>query len=99
MALTKPAGTWRYSDLFTLPDDGTRYEIIDGELYEMPAPTWAHASVIAGLITLLIPVLQRLGAQLEDRPARCFLLRGRSRATRPHRASARQSRPWGAAWR
>lgn len=72
MALTKPAGTWRYSDLFTLPDDGTRYEIIDGDLYEMPAPTWAHASVIAGLITLLIPVLQRLGAQWRTAPLDVF---------------------------
>lgn len=72
MALTKPAGTWRYSDLFALPDDGARYEIIDGELYEMPSPTWAHASVIAGLITLLIPVVQRLGAQWRTAPLDVF---------------------------
>lgn len=72
MALTKPAGTWSYADLATLPDDGTRYEIIDGELYEMPSPTWAHASVIAGLITLLIPVLQRLGAQWRTAPLDVF---------------------------
>ncbi len=72
MALTKPAGTWKYEDLFALPDDGTRYEIIDGELYEMPAPTWAHASVIAGLITMLIPMLQRLGAQWRTAPLDVF---------------------------
>ena len=27
MAITKPAGTWTYEDLFSLPDEGRRYEI------------------------------------------------------------------------
>ena len=35
MAQTKPAGSWTYEDLLSLPDDGRRYEIIEGELYEM----------------------------------------------------------------
>ena len=43
MALTKPAGTWSYADLTALPDDQARYEIIDGELFEMPSSTSAHA--------------------------------------------------------
>jgi Uma2 family endonuclease len=72
MALTKLAGTWGYADLATLPDDGTRYEIIDGELYAMPSPTWAHSQVIAGLITLLLPVLQRLGARWATAPQDVF---------------------------
>ena len=42
MAMVKPAGTWTYDDLLALPDDGRRYEIIEGELYEMPVPTWAR---------------------------------------------------------
>ena len=29
---TKPAGTWTYDDLLSLPDDGRRYEIIEGDL-------------------------------------------------------------------
>ena len=61
MAITKPAGTWNYEDLFSLPDDGRRYEIIEGELYEMPAPGSAHALVIAALIRLLIPLTDNLG--------------------------------------
>jgi Uma2 family endonuclease len=44
MAITKPAGTWTYDDLFSLPDDGRRYETIEGELYEMPAPNLVHAA-------------------------------------------------------
>ena len=29
MAVQKPAGAWTYEDLFELPDDGKRCEIID----------------------------------------------------------------------
>ena len=61
MAITKPAGTWTYEDLFSLPDDGRRYEIIEGDLYQMPAPSWDHAVTIVNLLTLLIPVIQSLG--------------------------------------
>lgn len=32
-----------------LPDDGKRYEIIDGELFVTPAPTWSHQSVLSEL--------------------------------------------------
>ena len=33
---------WTYEMLETLPDDGKRYEIIDGELLVTPAPAWSH---------------------------------------------------------
>ena len=72
MAQTKPAGTWTYEDLFALPDDGRRYEIIEGELYEMPAPTWAHATVITNLISLLIPLVVKLGGRLVTAPLDVF---------------------------
>jgi len=72
MALTRPAGTWSYADLATLPDDGTRYEIIDGELYEMPAPTSAHAVAIIELISLLLPLVKRLGGRLLTAPLDVF---------------------------
>ena len=72
MALTKLAGTWSYADLAALPDDGTRYEIINGEHYDMPAPTWAHSQVIAGLIRLLLPVLDRLGGRWATAPLEVF---------------------------
>ena len=32
--------------LETLPDDGNRYEIIDGDLFETPAPTYAHQRIV-----------------------------------------------------
>ncbi|HEX4208127.1 MAG TPA: hypothetical protein VHZ51_28775 [Ktedonobacteraceae bacterium] len=32
-------------DLELLPDDGSHYEIIDGELYVAKQPDWQHQSV------------------------------------------------------
>lgn len=72
MAITRPAGAWTYADLFALPDDGARYEIIDGELYEMPSPTSAHAFAIAALIRVLLPLLDRLGGQWLTAPLDVF---------------------------
>ena len=72
MAQTKLAGAWTYDDLFVLPDDGKRYEIIEGELYEMPSPTSAHATVIANLITLLIPLVAKLGGRWFTAPLDVF---------------------------
>ncbi len=37
-----PQGKWTYEDYRRLPDDGWRYEIIEGELYMSPAPEPIH---------------------------------------------------------
>jgi Uma2 family endonuclease len=71
MALTKPAGTWTYKDLLSLPD-GHRYEIIEGELYEMPSPNLDHATVVANIIALLIPLVTRLGGRWFTAPLDVF---------------------------
>jgi Uma2 family endonuclease len=73
MAQTKRAGTWTYEDLFSLPDDGRRYEIIEGELYEMPSPGSAHALVIAALIRLLIHLVESLGGRWCTAPIDVFM--------------------------
>jgi Uma2 family endonuclease len=67
MDLTKPAGAWTYEDLLSLPDDGKRYEIIEGDLYEMPAPSWNHQLTIMNLLLLLAPLVQALGERLSHR--------------------------------
>ena len=73
MAQTRPApGTWTYEDLFSLPDEGKRYEIIEGELYEMPSPNLVHATVIANLIALLIPLVTKLGGRWFTAPLDVF---------------------------
>ena len=68
MALTKPSGEWRYEDLERLPDDGKRYEIIEGALYEMPAPGVDHAAIVMNLIGLLLPVITGMGGRLFTSP-------------------------------
>lgn len=71
MAMTKAAGTWRYDDLFSLPVE-KRYEIIDGELYEMPAPGSDHAITIMNLIVSLLPAVSAAGARLLTAPIDVF---------------------------
>lgn len=72
MALTRPAGTWTYDDLLSLPDDGKRYEIIEGDLYEMPAPGWEHVIVVMNLIRLLDAIVEGLGGRLATAPGAVF---------------------------
>src|SRR5579883_540461 len=42
-----------YEDLLETPDDGKRYEIIDGVLYVSPSPSRVHQRLLLKLITLL----------------------------------------------
>ncbi len=44
---------WRSSDLELLPEDGKRYEIIDGELLVTHAPHWGHQRVCGRLFSAL----------------------------------------------
>jgi Uma2 family endonuclease len=41
---------WSFADLERMPDDGRRYEIYDGELFEMPSPTLRHQRVAQKLL-------------------------------------------------
>ena len=72
MAVTKPAGSWTYGDLFSLPDDGRRYEIVEGELCEMPSPTSAHGVTISNLMFLLRPAIEVLRGWLLTAPLDVF---------------------------
>jgi Uma2 family endonuclease len=40
---------WTVEKALALPDDGNRYEVLDGELHVTPAPTWAHQGAIESL--------------------------------------------------
>ena len=40
---------WTTSDIALLPDNGTRYEIIDGELYMSRQPHWHHQRTCGNL--------------------------------------------------
>jgi Uma2 family endonuclease len=44
---------WNSRDLEMLPDDGRRYEIVDGELYVSKQPHWQHQYVCGRVFALL----------------------------------------------
>lgn len=46
-------GPWTTADLAGLPDDGQRYEIIDGSLLVTPGPSTTHQLVAGRLSTLI----------------------------------------------
>ncbi len=50
---------WTYEDYCQLPDDGTRYEVIDGRLFVTPAPRLIHQIVLARLYEAFIPLRDR----------------------------------------
>ena len=50
---------WTYDDLATLPDDGRRYEILDGELFVSPSPSRWHQELLKRLFRAFV--------ELEDR--------------------------------
>ena len=46
-------GEWTVDDLLDSPDDGQRYEILDGVLFVTPAPVPRHQSALVELTVLL----------------------------------------------
>jgi Uma2 family endonuclease len=48
-----PQGQWTYEDYLRLPDDGNRYEIIEGVLYVANAPAYDHQYAVTSLARLL----------------------------------------------
>ena len=54
--------------LHALPDDGNRYELIDGELFVSPAPTWVHQRVQLEIALLLTPYAAATGLEVLTAP-------------------------------
>ena len=75
---------WTYQDYAALPDDGKRYEIHDGELSIMTAPTALHQIVLANLSDVLrahvkarrlgLVLYAPLDVILSDRPGETTIL-------------------------
>ena len=52
-------GRWTYQDYKRLPDNGMRYEVIEGELYMTPAPSTKHQRILLALVIRLSDYLKR----------------------------------------
>ncbi len=63
MAMPQSHG-WTLEMVHALPDDGNRYELIDGELFVTPAPTGEHQNAAAMLWHRLHPFAKSLGLQV-----------------------------------
>ncbi|HEX9886468.1 MAG TPA: Uma2 family endonuclease [Longimicrobiales bacterium] len=61
MSPTTARYDWTYADYARLPDDGNRYEIIDGELLVTPAPSPTHQHLLLELAVTLRLYAQRHG--------------------------------------
>ncbi len=46
-------GQWTYEDYLRLPDDGKRYEVIEGVLYVANAPSYEHQLAVTKLVKQL----------------------------------------------
>ena len=63
MAIQRRDAPWTYEDLLALPDDGKRYEIIEGELFELTGPNLWHVTAVSNLTALLLPYVTALGGR------------------------------------
>jgi len=60
---------WTIARLHALPDDGNRYEIIDGVLHVTPSPTSGHQWALRELFLRLLPYAEAIGISVLWSPA------------------------------
>ncbi len=59
MGMPQRAREWTRDEVLALPDDGNRYELIDGELLVSPSPSHVHQRAVGGLFARLRPFVGR----------------------------------------
>ena len=59
MAMPAPRTDWTAAMVRDLPDDGNRYEVLDGELLVSPAPSYRHQAVLARLFKVISPYVDQ----------------------------------------
>jgi Uma2 family endonuclease len=64
----RPSIRFKADDIWDTPEDGNRYEVIDGKLYVTPPPVPQHQSGATELAGFLVPhVRERLRARRDVR--------------------------------
>jgi Uma2 family endonuclease len=68
MVMPQAATDWTAERVRALPDDGNRYEVVDGEMLATPAPRLVHQSAVFELAKVLDPYVQahRVGLLLHS---------------------------------
>ena len=68
MGMPHTTQRWTADMVRALPDDGNRYEVIGGELFVTPAPTFDHQAAVSRLLLHLGPFVdaQQLGYALSS---------------------------------
>lgn len=61
MAMPAARTEWTVDMLDELPDDGQRYELIDGELFVTPSPSYPHQYIVGELYARLLEYLRNSG--------------------------------------
>lgn len=64
MSQHTPRYEWDYSDYARFPDDGNRYEVVDGEVLVTPSPSPMHQYVLLTLSIALQQYVKRQGIGL-----------------------------------
>ena len=50
---------WTAEMVRAIPDDNNRYQVVDGELFVTPAPTWRHGDVVLELVAIFLDYLKK----------------------------------------
>jgi Uma2 family endonuclease len=85
---TLPRGPLTVADLETMPDDGHRFELIDGALIVTPGPSWAHQRVS---MRLAVALFEAHPSHLEVLSAPFDVVLGESTGVQPDLLVARRA--------
>ncbi len=59
MGMPDAARRWTREEVLALPDDGNRYELVDGELLVSPGPRAVHQRAVMVLVRVVDPYVRR----------------------------------------
>ena len=59
MGMPNTARRYTVDEVLSFPNDGNRYELVDGELLVTPAPSFVHQQVVTRLCARFEPYLER----------------------------------------
>jgi len=76
MQMAQTTGGWTLEELHRLPDDGNKYELVRGELFVTPPPSFRHETLASVLESILVPYVKSWGLGRIYRPRSVVRLGG-----------------------